>query len=532
MVNDEFIIVMLITGYARVSSREQSENSHALEQQQARLLQAGAVEICSDVESGRRDDRKNFKIMMEKVKKGEIKEIVITRLDRLTRSLPTLRKTVDELIKYGVNLRALDDSIDFSTAAGKFHLNMLGALAEMEVDRLSERVKHGWQHLRDRKVAMNPPFGYTKVDDGYLMDHAPFLCIRDTKIEMSKAALAREIVDAFLEKQTLRLALRLINERYGIQTFAHNNTDGRKLGGRVARDIFRFSPGGLRNWLTSPVLCGHTCYLRKKDGQWRDQSEWDIHENTHPTQRLITDYELKTICAILQRNAIVRGYGRAALKYPLSGLIFCGECRSACYSTKGSRGKQPGYNYYFQCKNWRLRACGNKQMVRMEIVESAVISHLIERASNITQLAQTPPEYIELPELQQLRSQLAGLEALGHNPALELAKNDLRSQIRALAERSKTKNVVDEELQQLLLDSFSDPEYWKWIQFGAKKMGEASTQTDHLVTYTQPTDKASPIFSSLPLEGLTSDHKRQIYRDLVKRIMVRDGQVVGVELKV
>ncbi|MFN6453089.1 MAG: zinc ribbon domain-containing protein [Nostoc sp. EfeVER01] len=61
-----------------------------------------------------------------------------------------------------------------------------------------------------------------------------------------------------------------------------------------------------------------------------------------------------------------RGYGTTALKYPLSGLIFCGECRSACYSVTGSRGRNlPGLNYYFQCKNWRLRACSQKQMVRM-----------------------------------------------------------------------------------------------------------------------------------------------------------------------
>ena len=481
-----------VAGYSRVSSREQSENSHALEQQQARLVAAGAVEIYSDVESGRRDDRKNFKIMMEAVRSGHVKQIVVTRLDRLTRSLPTLRKTVDELTQYGVNLVALDDSIDFSTAAGKFHLNMLGALAEMEVDRLSERVKYGWQHLRDRGVAMNAPFGYRKVDDKHELDHRPFLCLLESGIERTKAEIAIEIVDAFLEKQTLRMCLRVINEKYGIQVFAHNQ----KVGGRTARDMFRFSPGGLRNWLLNPVLQGHLCYLRKKNQREVPQHLWDIRYDTHKEQAIITFAESIRIEEILERNRIVRGYGTSALKYPLSGLIYCGECRSACYSMKGSRGKnQPGYNYYFQCKNWRERACGNKQMVRMEVVESKVIDHLIARAAAITEYAATLPEYIEPPEIQQLRSQLQGLEVLGHNPALETAKNDLRSQITALVERSKTKNVVDLELQQLLLDSFSDPEYWKW-------------------------------------EGLTMDHKRQIYRDLVERITVRGGLVEKVELKV
>ncbi|MFN5753469.1 MAG: recombinase family protein, partial [Pseudanabaena sp.] len=129
-------------GYARVSTREQSENSHALEQQIARLKAAGATEIYSDVESGSKNSRPKFKQLIADCKLGRISEVIVTRLDRLTRSLVTLRKTVDEFNLAKVGLVALDDAIDTTTAAGKFHLNMLGSLAEMEVDRLSERVKH------------------------------------------------------------------------------------------------------------------------------------------------------------------------------------------------------------------------------------------------------------------------------------------------------------------------------------------------------------------------------------------------------
>ena len=221
-----------VIGCARVSSREQAENSHALEQQISRLEAAGCSLIFSDVESGTKDKRPGLAEVMERVRDRQCREVVVTRLDRLTRSLPTLRKLIDEFQNYDVNLRALDDAIDLSTAAGKFHLNMLGALAEMEVDRLSERVRHGWHHLRTRKVAMHPPFGYIKVDDTHQLDHAAFLCRLDSKQPMSRAAIAREIVDTFFEKKTLRLCLREINSRYGIQTFAH---DGK--GGRVAMNL-------------------------------------------------------------------------------------------------------------------------------------------------------------------------------------------------------------------------------------------------------------------------------------------------------
>ncbi|MFO0194853.1 MAG: recombinase family protein, partial [Pseudanabaena sp.] len=103
-------------GYARVSTREQSENSHALEQQIARLKAAGATEIYSDVESGSKNSRPKFKQLIADCKLGRISEVIVTRLDRLTRSLVTLRKTIDQLKDAGVSLVALDDSIDTSTA--------------------------------------------------------------------------------------------------------------------------------------------------------------------------------------------------------------------------------------------------------------------------------------------------------------------------------------------------------------------------------------------------------------------------------
>ena len=133
-------------GYCRVSSREQSENSAALEQQKARVKDAGAEEILVDVESGRsarEDERPEFQRLMRLVEQQRVEKVIVTRLDRLSRALPTLRRVVDTFQTSGVDLVALDDSVDMSTAKGKFHLNILGALAEMESDHLSERIKHG-----------------------------------------------------------------------------------------------------------------------------------------------------------------------------------------------------------------------------------------------------------------------------------------------------------------------------------------------------------------------------------------------------
>jgi site-specific DNA recombinase len=486
-------------GYARVSSREQAENSHALEQQMQRLRVAGVEEIYSDVESGTKDDREGFNLVMDLVRSKAVDEVVITRLDRFTRSLITLRKVLDEFRENGVNMKALDDSVDLSTAAGKFHLNMLGALAEMEVDRLSERVRHGWSHLRKRQVAMNPPFGYTKLDDKHCLDHQSFLCLLETRQERSRAEIAREIVETFLKEKTLRRCLRVINQKYGIHTFAHNQGQHRR-GGRVARGLFRFSPGGLRGWLVNPVLQGHLCYLRRQDGQRVPQSDWIIHYNTHPNQRIVSDEEGRRIEAILQHNQRVRGFGSTALRYPLSGLVFCGECRSSCYSLTGQNnyhrakrlGLEPEMNYYFQCKNWRMRSCNQKSAVRMENAEAAVIEALVNRAETISATAEVTEEQIDPPELQSLKVELAYyLNAPGSRAEAIVA--DLKQQIDAYRHKRQASTALEETQRDLLLQSFRDRDYWA---------------------------------------SLTPEEKRDLYRVLVDRVIVKDGQVDRVDLRV
>ncbi|MBD2440241.1 recombinase family protein [Nostoc sp. FACHB-110] len=99
---DKIAKIPEVVAYARVSSREQAENSAALDQQIARLKAAGAEIVLTDTESGREgkeDQRSNFQKLMQWVRGGLVKQVIITRLDRLSRSLPTLRKVLNEFQK-------------------------------------------------------------------------------------------------------------------------------------------------------------------------------------------------------------------------------------------------------------------------------------------------------------------------------------------------------------------------------------------------------------------------------------------------
>ena len=415
-----------IVGYCRVSTREQSENSAALEQQIARVKAAGAIAVLVDVESGRSDERSEFQRLMQLVKDRAIARVVVTRLDRLTRSLPTLRKTLDEFQSSGVALVALDDAIDMSTAAGKFHINMLGSLAEMESDRLSERIRRGKEHFRQQQRASHPPFGYITRNYKHELDREPFLSLLSDRQTLSRADMARDLIDAYLTLQSLGGTVRYFVERYGYQEFWQS---------------------ALRRWLTSPVLRGHLVYYPKS-------SNPEIHYNTHDP--LIAEEESQNINQIIQFNHKIGGFGHRRGRYPLTGLVKCDCCGGGCIVANGSK----GFFKYFVCAKSRSKACTCNRGVRMERLEEAVFNALVSRADEIAAFADCGTEY-QSPELAELYGQLAVLETLGDNPAIVEAREKLALQIESLNFRSESRAIADEGLRDLLLQITADLGFWE-----------------------------------------------------------------------
>jgi DNA invertase Pin-like site-specific DNA recombinase len=124
-------------GYARVSSREQD-----LSIQETALKAAGCELIRAEKVSGtKREGRAELELLLEFVREGD--ELVITRIDRLARSIGDLQDIVRALKAKGVTLKATEQPIDTATAAGKCFLDMLGVFAEFETNLRKERQLEG-----------------------------------------------------------------------------------------------------------------------------------------------------------------------------------------------------------------------------------------------------------------------------------------------------------------------------------------------------------------------------------------------------
>jgi DNA invertase Pin-like site-specific DNA recombinase len=121
-------------GYARVSSVGQSLD-----------VQLQKLDFCDTIfkekKSGKIDNREQLTLCLNSLQSGDV--LVITKLDRISRSTRHLWNIVNILEVKGVQLRVLDQNIDTGTPTGKLMFSMLGAIAEFENDLRRERQMDG-----------------------------------------------------------------------------------------------------------------------------------------------------------------------------------------------------------------------------------------------------------------------------------------------------------------------------------------------------------------------------------------------------
>jgi DNA invertase Pin-like site-specific DNA recombinase len=128
---------MAIYGYARVSTTDQD-----LTVQRDALAAAGCTVIRAEKVTGTSTQgRAELATLLDFIRAGDV--LMVTRIDRLARSIGDLQDIVRALKAKGASLKATEQPIDTSTAAGKAFLDMLGVFAEFETNLRRERQAEG-----------------------------------------------------------------------------------------------------------------------------------------------------------------------------------------------------------------------------------------------------------------------------------------------------------------------------------------------------------------------------------------------------
>lgn len=275
--------------YIRVSTELQAEKGTSLDDQRDTLTKYcekngyTVIHVYEDAGiSGKSIDRPQFQAMLLAAQAGEFKRVIATKLDRIARNLKDLLETVDQLNKIGCALIVLDQNFDTSTPSGKFFLQMMGAIAELERSMISERVMSGKRHN-----ASEGTFNGARIPYGYTYHAGVF-----TKNE-EQAAVVRSIFGRFLDGESLSGIAKWLNDRKISSPATKLSKDGKPLA-----PVKSWTHSGVRHMLDNRFYAGYI--------EWGDEKD---HKGPQP---VIIDPE--TFDKVKERLAKSIGRGRPKTK--------------------------------------------------------------------------------------------------------------------------------------------------------------------------------------------------------------------------
>lgn len=211
-------MIIINTGiYIRVSTEEQANNGYSIRAQEEKLTSYANIKDWKVVDlyidegiSGKNvSDRYELVRLIDDIKKGKVNNVLVYKIDRLTRSTKDLIDLVELFNKYNCSFNSLNESIDTKTSTGRMFIKIIGIFAEFERENIVERVKLGLE----RKVKEGYTIASKNISFGYRKDKGKKI----QEIEENEALVVNEIYDLFLSGNNYTEIANYLNDR-GITT--------------------------------------------------------------------------------------------------------------------------------------------------------------------------------------------------------------------------------------------------------------------------------------------------------------------------
>ena len=306
--------------YPRVSTEDQSRFGHSLDEQECKLKQLcdyKNYEIYKvyreEGVSAKNMERPKFQEMMQDMKDGKINKIIVYKLDRLTRSIQDLESICSMLEEYNCELESVVEEINTGNANGKFFIRMLTILAQLEIERTSERTKFGLVGAAKKgHLSGRPPLGYKKVDNN-----------KSLFVDELQADVVKRIFSLYLDGMAVNSICKLFNEENVLN----------------------------RKWPTTTVdkILSNQLYIGNMEYGKRTNGEKQIFEDVVPA---IVD---KTTFDMVQKRKEknLKNFTRK-LTYIFMQKIRCPKCHKIMGGSS-STSKNNTKHLYYKCANCGMR---------------------------------------------------------------------------------------------------------------------------------------------------------------------------------
>lgn len=277
--------------------------------------------------SGGHLDRPALQRLMQAVDEKRIDQIVVYKIDRLTRSLADFAKLVDRLDAAETSFISVTQSFNTATSMGCLTLNMLLSFAQFEREVTAERIrdKIGASKRKGMWMDGSVPLGYQP--DG-----------RTLKIDETEAKTIRTIYDLYQKLGPLR-DVKERAEELDLRSRLRERTAGRISGGT------QFDRGHLQHILSNPIYAGRIRHKKQ------------VYEGQHPA--IIEPVVWDKVQSMLQSGAAVaRGSRQKATRSPLAGKLFDETGDRLTPSHSGKNGKRLRYYVSRKLVKDRIRMPG------------------------------------------------------------------------------------------------------------------------------------------------------------------------------
>ena len=321
-------------------------------------------------------------------KKDNIRYVLVFKLSRFARNTSDTAKYLQELSSYGIGLLGIKDGIDTSTVTGKMIANIMGAVAEVELENIHEQTLAGRQQKARNGLwnGAQAPFGYSLKD-------------KKLMIYQKEAETVKEIFRLYTEEgQSISYIAKKLNDE-NIQREQRGNV---KISGFTDRTV--------RIILSNPVYAGmisygrrHTVKVEGKNNETKvvkqdDESKIILVDGVH--EPIVSKETFAKAAERLKKNVAHRKTrSDSTTVYPLTGLIRCPDCGKNIFGytappRKKKNGKEGYYPRYisYRCISGRDRngiscSLANKYYsgTKLETEVKEVISSMV-----------TIPEFVEL----------------------------------------------------------------------------------------------------------------------------------------
>jgi DNA invertase Pin-like site-specific DNA recombinase len=194
--------------YSRVSTEDQAKEGFSLDAQKDRLrayCQAKGWEISGEYvdegHSGRDTKRPAYRRMFEE--KDNWDTVLVIKMDRIHRNSKNFMEMMDDLKKWGKEFSSMQESLDTSTAMGRFVMDIIQRIAQLESEQIGERVYMGMKQKASTvggPLGGNIPFGYSYKDGGLHIDEEESVSVKLIFEEYLSGRTSKQIADLLNSK--------------------------------------------------------------------------------------------------------------------------------------------------------------------------------------------------------------------------------------------------------------------------------------------------------------------------------------------